>query len=109
MNKKRQKEIEKELKSRGLTKFQIDVLLSLCNVKKGNTITYKELAKLAGYPNAYRAVGSAMRINPMVPEIPCHRVIKSDGSAGNYSMGGTKKKLAMLMAEGAISQNMIGR
>ncbi len=101
MDKKRLKEIKKELKSKGLTKFQVKVLSMLCTVNKGKTITYKELAAQAGYPNAYRAVGSVMRINPLAPEIPCHRVIKSDGSPGNYSGGGTKIKLELLVAEGA--------
>ncbi len=96
-------EIRKRLESRGLTQFQIKVLLETYKVPKGQTVTYKELAKRAGSPNAYRAVGSVMRINPLAPMIPCHRVIKSSGALGNYSAkGGTELKRRMLKREHAI-------
>ena len=91
------------LKKKGVTKFQMRVLLATYDVPKGKTITYKELAKKAGYPGAYRAVGSVMKMNPLAPTIPCHRVIKSDGSLGNYSNGGTRRKAEMLKAEKALS------
>lgn len=91
------------LKSKGLTDFQIKVLLATMRIPKGEVVTYKELAKMIGYPKAYRAVGTALSLNPLAPQIPCHRVIKSDGSLGNYSApGGTKRKRQMLRAEGAI-------
>ncbi len=95
-------EITKELKRRGVTDFQMRVLLATYSIPKGKTMTYKQLAKKAGYPHAYRAVGSVMKMNPLAPTIPCHRVIKSDGSLGNYSAGGTKKKMLMLQREHAI-------
>lgn len=95
-------QIIQELRKRRVTKFQMKVLLATYAVPKGKTITYKELAKRAGYPNAYRAVGSVMKMNPLAPTIPCHRVIKSDGSLGNYSNGGTRKKAHMLRAENAL-------
>ncbi len=97
------REIIKRLKAEGLTIFQTRVLLATYSIPKGKTITYKELAKKAGHPRAYRAVGSVMRINPLAPIIPCHRVVKSDGSIGNYSApGGAGKKLLMLKSEHAI-------
>ncbi len=91
------------LKSKQLSDFQIKVLLAVMRIPKGEVLTYKELAKMVGSPRAYRAVGTAVRKNPLAPTIPCHRVIRSDGSLGNYSApGGPKKKRAMLKAEGAI-------
>lgn len=54
-------------------------------VPAGRVITYKALANLIGHPNAYRAVGSAMNKNPFAPEVPCHRVVKSDGSIGGFA------------------------
>ena len=91
------------LKKRGMTDFQIKVLLAAMRIPRGEVVTYKELAKMIGYPKAYRAVGTALKNNPLAPRIPCHRVIKSDGTLGNYSApGGTRKKRSMLKAEGAI-------
>ncbi|XP_065559222.1 methylated-DNA--protein-cysteine methyltransferase-like isoform X2 [Artemia franciscana] len=55
--------------------------------KFGNIISYKELASVAGNKGAVRAVGTAMAKNPIPLIIPCHRVIRSDGSFGNYSSG----------------------
>ena len=69
-------------------------------IPKGKVMTYKILAKLAGYPKAYRAAGSALNKNRN-PKIPCHRIIKSDGKVGGYSRG-TKKKIALLKKEKVI-------
>jgi methylated-DNA-[protein]-cysteine S-methyltransferase len=65
-------------------------------------ITYAELARRAGSPGAARAVGSAMAANPLPVVIPCHRVVRSDGGAGDYSAGGTAVKRRMLRTEGAL-------
>jgi len=70
----------------------------LRRVPKGKVTTYKDLAK-AMNTKAYRAVGNAMNKNPYAPEVPCHRVIQSDGSLGGFASG-TKKKIQMLKAEG---------
>ncbi|XP_063818282.1 methylated-DNA--protein-cysteine methyltransferase isoform X2 [Pseudophryne corroboree] len=68
--------------------FNKTVLLALMkDVKMGQTVTYKELAEAVGNVNAARAVGGAMRSNPVPLIIPCHRVICSDGNIGNYSGG----------------------
>ena len=72
----------------GKDDFRQKVLLALKNqVKFGETISYGGLARLSGNPKAAQAVGSAVSNNPISFVIPCHRVIKSDGSAGNYSKG----------------------
>ena len=72
-----------------------------CKIPKGSVLTYKEVAKLAGNPNAVRAVGTILSKN-YNPEIPCHRVIRSDGKMGGYNRGGIKKKLALLKKEKAL-------
>ncbi|HVM73879.1 MAG TPA: MGMT family protein [Candidatus Paceibacterota bacterium] len=70
-------------------------------IPKGKTMTYKEVATKAGNAKAARAVGAVMRTN-YDPDIPCHRVIKSDGSFGNYNRGGTLRKKQILKEEGAL-------
>jgi len=68
-----------------------------CVVKKiprGETLTYKQVAGLAGRPGAYRAVGNILHTNYNT-EIPCHRVIKSDGSLGGYNRGADAKALIL--------------
>jgi methylated-DNA-[protein]-cysteine S-methyltransferase len=86
-----------------LTKFQKDVLIATLAVPRGETRTYKEIAIAANRPRAYRAVGTALRLNPLAPSIPCHRVVRSDGDIGNYSAsGGRKTKERLLRLEGAL-------
>ena len=70
----------------------------LRKVPAGKITTYKDLAHALG-TRAYRAVGNAMNKNPYMPEVPCHRVVKSDGSIGGYA-GGEKAKIEMLEGEG---------
>ncbi|NWI60628.1 MGMT methyltransferase, partial [Calyptomena viridis] len=68
--------------------FTRQVLWTLLNdVKFGEAVSYKELADLAGNSRAARAVGAAMRNNPIPIIIPCHRVIRSSGKTGNYGGG----------------------
>ncbi len=70
-------------------------------IPKGKVFTYKQVAKLAGSPNAYRAVGSAMKNNPDIKTIPCHRVVGSDGKMHGYSAGqGISTKIKLLKKEG---------
>ncbi len=79
------------------TDFEKDVYTALSTVAYGQTLSYKELALLAGHPNAYRAVGSAMAKNKFIIVVPCHRVIKEDGNLGNYSgIHGVKTKIWLL-------------
>lgn len=69
-----------------MTDFQQHCYQVLKNkVPAGRVITYKAMANLVGRPNAYRAVGSAMNKNPFAPEVPCHRVVKSDGNIGGFA------------------------
>ena len=70
----------------------------LMQIPKGKVTTYKEIAK-ALKTKAYRAVGNAMRKNPNPVHVPCHRVVKANGSVGGY-VEGTEKKIALLLAEG---------
>ncbi|XP_066457315.1 methylated-DNA--protein-cysteine methyltransferase [Eleutherodactylus coqui] len=86
--------------------FQKTVLLTLLkNVTMGNTVTYKDLAELSGNAKAARAVGGAMRNNPVPLIIPCHRVICSDGKVGNYSGGkGNNVKLWLLAHEKHVNE-----
>lgn len=70
----------------------------LRKVPKSKVTTYKELAK-AMKSKAYRAVGNAMNKNPYAPEVPCHRVVKSNGNVGGFASG-TKKKIMILKKEG---------
>lgn len=77
----------------------------LKKVPKGKVTTYKEIAK-ALKTRAYQAVGNAMRNNPSAPEVPCHRVVKSDGSIGGFRGNKTGKaisdKINMLKKEGIV-------
>lgn len=67
----------------------------------GKTMTYGQVAAKAGNDRASRVVGSIMKAN-YDPEIPCHRVIRSDGKIGDYNRGGTDAKRKLLQREGAI-------
>jgi len=83
------------------TPFQVLVWKSLMDVPYGQVISYNELAKKIGNPNAARAVGNAVGANPIPIIVPCHRVVASRG-LGGYSSGLEIKKM-LLRLEGAIS------
>jgi|TARA_B110001452_G_scaffold253082_1_gene243438 methylated-DNA-[protein]-cysteine S-methyltransferase len=83
------------------TKFQVRVWRYLAKIPRGSLKTYSQVAKGIGKPLAARAVASAIGKNPYAPKIPCHRVIRSDGSLGGYSgKGGIKTKKLLLKKEG---------
>ena len=83
------------------TKFQLKVWNYLKKIPRGKVKTYSEVAKSIGKPLAVRAVANAIGKNPLAPQIPCHRVIRSDGSLGGYSgKGGIKTKKLLLKKEG---------
>ena len=82
--------------------FQIQVWKALLAIPEGHLTSYQGLARLAGVPNATRAVGSALAMNPVGYLIPCHRVIRSTGAFGEYHWGGIRKQ-ALLGVEGARS------
>jgi methylated-DNA-[protein]-cysteine S-methyltransferase len=85
------------------TKFQISVWKEIKKIPKGQTKTYKDIAVALKKPKSSRAVANACGKNPLLIEIPCHRVIRSDGKLGGYSgKGGMKQKRKLLKEEGAL-------
>ena len=74
-----------------MTKFSQKVYEVVKKIPRGSVLTYKEVAKRAGSPGAFRAVGNILNKN-YDPKIPCHRVIRSDGKIGGYNRGAKKKK-----------------
>ncbi|HMK11636.1 MAG TPA: methylated-DNA--[protein]-cysteine S-methyltransferase, partial [Acidimicrobiales bacterium] len=82
------------------TGFRSTVLQHLTDVGYGQTASYAEVAVFAGRPKAVRAVGSACATNPLPIVLPCHRVIRSDGSLGGY-LGGVAAKTTLLALEAA--------
>jgi len=72
----------------------------LTRVPRGRVTTYGEIARALG-SKGYRAVGQAMNRNPDAPRVPCHRVVRSDGTLGGYA-GGLNKKRALLKKEGVV-------
>lgn len=86
--------------------FRTTVYEIVKQIPKGKVATYGQIAKLAGNPKAARAVGMYMRTNPDIPNIPCHRVVASDGKLTGYSAkDGVKTKKDMLMEEGVVFIN----
>ena len=77
-----------------LTNFEWQVLAATATIPWGETRSYQWVAKTIGNPHAVRAVGQALRKNPFAPVIPCHRVIRKDGTLGGYAgkMTGSKKE-----------------
>ncbi len=85
-----------------MTNFKENVYKVVSKIPKGKVLTYKEVAKLAGSPKAFRAVGNIISKN-YNPNIPCHRVIRSDGKLGGYNRGKAEKR-AILIREGALEK-----
>jgi len=84
------------------TSFQKKVWKTLLKIPRGEVRTYAWVAQQIGTPKAVRAVGSAVGKNPFAPQVPCHRVVRSDGGLGGYSgAGGLKKKVQLLKKEKA--------
>lgn len=81
------------------TSFQLKVYRAVKGIPAGQVRSYGWVAKRIGNPKACRAVGSALNKNPCTVSIPCHRVVKSDGSIGGFSKG-PKRKLRLLKTEG---------
>lgn len=85
---------------RGLSEFERAVLLKALEIPGGEVRPYSWIAREIGRPEAVRAVGSALGKNPVPLLIPCHRVVRADGTLGQYSMGGSRVKRALLEVEG---------
>ena len=90
------------LKMKSYTPFQQAVWRACMGIPKGQTRSYQWIASEIGKPGATRAVGSALGKNPFAPIVPCHRVIKSDGTIGGFSgLGGLAAKRCLLRKEKA--------
>jgi O-6-methylguanine DNA methyltransferase len=74
-------------------------------IPSGETLTYKQVAVLVGRPKAFRAVGNILSTN-YDPQIPCHRVVRSDGNIGGYNRGSQKKQ--RLLCEEAVETKRWG-
>ena len=79
------------------TSFQIKLWETLLTIPRGHTESYSSLASMIGSPGAARAVGTACRLNPLPLLIPCHRVIKQDGSTGEFALGKINKEYLLRM------------
>ena len=89
------------------TQFQQEVWAALSNIPRGRVASYADVAEMVGRPGASRAVGSACGANPKLVEVPCHRVVASDGRIGQYAQG-TEQKIALLEREGVeVSDNKV--
>jgi len=96
--------LQKAIDQARATPFQKKVWKALLEIPAGQIRTYTWIAKKIGSPKAVRAVGNAVGQNPFAPDVPCHRVIRSDGSFGGYSgPGGIKTKVKLLKKEGVLS------
>lgn len=83
------------------SKFKEKVLFVVRKIPKGSVMSYAEVARRAGSPKAYRAVAHIMS-NNYDTSVPCHRVIRSDGTLGGYNRGGETKKKELLLKENYI-------
>jgi methylated-DNA-[protein]-cysteine S-methyltransferase len=81
--------------------FRLKVLEATARIPYGQTASYRQVASAAGSPNAVRAAGSALATNPLPVLVPCHRVLRSDGTVGQY-LGGPAAKTQLLTLEQAI-------
>ncbi len=97
---------ERAFPGEGLTDFQWRVLEAVARIPLGETRSYSWVARQIGCPGAARAVGTALRKNPFPLIIPCHRVIKSDGSVGRYAGRDDGRKMTLLMTERRIAERM---
>ena len=88
------------------TAFQQAVWREIARVPYGETVTYTELARRAGFPGAARAAGAATGRNPVGVVIPCHRIVGSDGSLTGYA-GGLERKRGLLELEGVLPRSLI--
>lgn len=84
-----------------MTAFEEKVYLEVKKIPKGKVNTYKGIAVKIGYPNAARAVGNALHKNPDHKNIPCHRIVNSNGEcSGSFAFGGKDVQEKLLMKEG---------
>jgi O-6-methylguanine DNA methyltransferase len=91
---------------RGRTAFEVAVWMKALEIPHGEVRPYGWIAAEIGHPRAVRAVGTALAHNPVPLVVPCHRVVRSDGSIGQYSLGGPEAKRTILLAEGLDSADL---
>ncbi len=87
---KTEKDVQEALKHK--TQFERDVLIATFKIPKGKISTYGRIAQEIGKPKAYRAVANALHKNPLSPVVPCHRVIRSDGSFAGPKKGADDRR-----------------
>src|SRR3989338_6229486 len=90
--------MQKKSSQKPTRSFKERVYEAVKTIPRGRVFTYRDVAFLAGSPGAWRAVGTVLSKN-RDPEVPCHRVIRSDGTIGGYNRG-SKKKRSLLKKEG---------
>jgi methylated-DNA-[protein]-cysteine S-methyltransferase len=95
---------------RDKSQFEREVLLATFRIPKGRVSTYKRIAEKIGKPRSYRAVGNALHKNPLAPIVPCHRVVKFDGTFGGDEKGAASRrrhleKEGILVVEGRVAMS----
>ena len=95
------RQVRIDLDLRGTTEFEQAVWRKALEIPRGQVRPYGWIASEIGRPKAVRAVGTALGHNPVPLIVPCHRVVRSDGMIGQYSLGGPDNKRTILTAEGA--------
>ena len=88
------------------TRFEEHVYAVVRRIPKGQTRSYRWVAERLGNPGLARAVGNALNRNPYAPRVPCHRVVKSDGSLGGFAKG-PAAKAALLKREGWVAKSPV--
>ena len=96
---RRRKRFHLPLDFSGATEFQRRIFERLIDIPYGRIVSYGDIADEMGDPGAARAVGQAVGANPLPIVVPCHRVVRSDGRLGGYSLG-LRRKVALLSVEG---------
>lgn len=99
-------ELRRWLDAAGDQGFRLEARIALAKVPHGRTVTYGQLAELAGRPRAARAAGSACATNPLPLLVPCHRVLPASGGLGNFGFLGPRYKRRLLELEGALRAGM---
>lgn len=93
----RRRVFDQPLDHRLTSGFRADVLAQLPHIGYGDTASYADIARAAGHPRAVRAVGSACGANPLPIVVPCHRVVRSDGTPGGYAGGADAKRVLLTL------------
>ena len=87
-----------------ITQFEKDVYAACAKIPRGRISAYLAIANAIGKPKSARAVGNALNCNPYAPRVPCHRVVRSDGTVGGFASG-EKKKISILQKEKLSIEN----